>query len=85
MSLDYRVKRVGRTWLAFLRRPGNARPLFVEGRTKHEAIAALLTTVGKMAKAAPERLFGRDWAEAANERFQAQVAARSIPTPEASS
>lgn len=68
MKLDYRVKRDGRAWLAFLRRPGNSRPLFCAGRTKHEAIAALLTAVGNMARSAPERLFGRDWTEAANAR-----------------
>lgn len=77
MNLDYRVKRVGRVWLAFLKRPGNPRPLFVEGRTKHEAIAGLLTTVGRMAKTAPERLFGRDWTEAANERAAAAREARN--------
>ena len=71
MTLDYRVRREGRGWLAFLRRPGNSRPLFVVGATKHEAIAALLTTVGKMAASQPGRLFGRDWSEAANAKAQA--------------
>lgn len=58
MKLDYKVKRIGRIWCAFLRRPGSSRPLFYEGRNKHEAIAALLTGVAKMAQAAPQRLFG---------------------------
>lgn len=81
MTLDYRVHRAGKVWLAWLKRPGNPRPLFVEGRTKHEAIAALLTTVGRMAKSAPERLFGRDWTEAANERAAAAEAARRAALP----
>lgn len=79
MSLDYRVVRSGRTWVAFLRRPANPRPLFVEGRTKHEAIAALLTTVGRMAQSAPERLFGRDWVVAANKRAADAQAAKAAP------
>ncbi len=74
MKLDYRVKREGRGWLAFLKRPGNARPLFVVGATKHEALAALLTTVANMAATSPARVFGRDWTEAANARFLAEQA-----------
>jgi len=68
VKLDYRVKRDGRVWLAFLRRPGNSRPLFVAGRNKHEAIAALLSTVANMAIRSPARLFGPDWTAAANAR-----------------
>lgn len=56
--LGYRVRRVGREWRASLRRPGNGRPLFYEGPTKHGAIEALLNGVARMAQNQPGRLFG---------------------------
>lgn len=76
MTLDYRMRREGRLWLAFLKRPGNSRPIFYHGRTRHEAIAALLTGVGKMDAA---RLFGPDWSKAANQRAADQIAANQGP------
>lgn len=57
MSLDYRMKRIGRTWVAFLWRPATKQPLFYEGRNKHEAFAKLLNGVARMAKDAPGRLW----------------------------
>ncbi|WP_297826384.1 hypothetical protein [Mycobacterium sp.] len=70
MSLDYRIQRIGKVWRASLKRPGNDRPLFYESDTKHGALAALLTGVGRMS-ATPERLWGKDWTVAANERAAA--------------
>ena len=55
--LGYRVKRIGREWAAFLRRPHTPQPLFYVGRNKHEAIAMLLNGVAKMAREAPGRLW----------------------------
>lgn len=83
MKLDYRVKRDGRAWLAFLRRPGNSRPLFYGGRTKHEAIAALISGVANMAINAPARLFGPDWSEAANAQAAANRGVRQAGTGQA--
>ena len=60
MSLEYRVKRIGRTWHAFLRRPASSRPLFYEGASKGEAITALLNGVAKMARDAPGRLWPKE-------------------------
>lgn len=74
-TLDYKIARVGRVWRASLKRPGNDRPLFYEAPTKHAALAALLTGVGRMS-ATPERLWGRDWTVAANERAAAAKAAQ---------
>lgn len=56
-EFGYRVQRVGRAWRAFLRRPASDNPLFYEGRNKHEAIAALLNGVAKMAREQPGRLW----------------------------
>jgi len=72
-TLDYRIQRVGKMWRASLKRPGNNRPLFYEADTKHAALAALLTGVGRMS-ATPERLWGRDWTEAANARAATRAA-----------
>lgn len=60
LTLDYRVKRVGRIWCAFLRRPASDRPLFYEGRNKREAISALLNGVAKMARDTPGRLWPKE-------------------------
>ena len=62
--LAYRVARYGRTWRAWLRRPANDRPLFYEGSRKHEAIAALLNGVAKMARDTPGRLWPKEPAPA---------------------
>lgn len=64
MTLEYRVKRYGRTWRAFLRRPASDRPLFYEGANKREAISALLNGVAKMARDAPGRLWPKEPAPA---------------------
>jgi len=57
VSLEYRVGRIGRVWRAFLRRPASDRPLFYEGRTKHEALTALMNGVARMARTQPARLW----------------------------
>jgi len=58
VTLDFRMKRVGRTWRAHLRRPATSRPMFYEGATKREAFLALLNGVARMAQNTPGRLFG---------------------------
>lgn len=55
--LSFRVRRAGRIWEAYLKRPATSRPLLYEGRTKYEAIGALLNGVAKMAREAPGRLW----------------------------
>jgi hypothetical protein len=55
-ALEYRVKRYGRVWRAFLKR-SDPRPLFYEGANKREAIGALLNGVAKMARDQPGRLW----------------------------
>lgn len=79
MTLEYRVARYGRAWRAWLRRPSSSRPLFYEGRTKHDAITALLNGVAKMASDAPGRLWGPDWTKAANDR--AAIQAMDVTAP----
>ena len=59
MNLRYRVKRYGRAWCAFLSRPGGGRTLLYEGRTRHEAIEAMLNASVRMALTTPERLAGQ--------------------------
>lgn len=54
--LGYRLYRDGRVWCAFLKR-AQGRPLFYVGRTKHEALTALMNGVAKMAATAPARLW----------------------------
>lgn len=56
-ALEYRVKRFGRAWRAFLRRPASDRPLFYEGTTKRDAITALMNGVARMARDQPARLW----------------------------
>ncbi len=56
-ALSFRVRRMGKLWEAYLKRPASDRPLFYVGATKYEAIGALLNGVAKMAREAPGRLW----------------------------
>jgi hypothetical protein len=73
--LDYRVKRIGRRWAAWLSRPGNPRPLRYEGATKREALATLLNAAVRMAAKEPGRLLGKDWLAVDVERAAQRLAA----------
>ena len=57
MNLEYAMHRVGRVWRCHLRRPATSRPLFYEGKTRHEAFAKLLNGVARMARETPGRLW----------------------------
>lgn len=55
--LSFRVRRCGRVWEAYLKRPASDRPLFYVGATKYEAIGALMNGVARMARDTPGRLW----------------------------
>lgn len=57
--LEYAMHRIGRVWRCHLRRPFSPRPLFYEGKTRHEAFSKLLNGVAKMATETPGRLWGQ--------------------------
>jgi hypothetical protein len=57
MNLEYCMRRIGRTWQCYLRRPASDRPLFYEGKSRHEAFSKLLNGVARMARETPGRLW----------------------------
>jgi hypothetical protein len=73
--LDYRIRRIGRRWVAWLSRPGNPRPLRWEGATKREAMVRLLNAAVRMAAKEPGRLLGKDWLAMDVERAAQRLAA----------